>query len=436
MSSIIDRRAEKNKSTPNRKKFLDRYKETIKKAVQKASGGKSLKELEDGGHEVEIDIADTTSPPLSKDRKTGTTKQVLSGNDSFQTGDTINQDKDSDGGDGSSTGEDGEGEFTFTLSKEEFYDIYFGDLALPDFIKKSLFTNEKPTYQRAGFTLEGIQPRLDLAKSMKNSIARRIGAKAARDRDIHKLKEELLAIDFKHEETEEDTDLAATLQKKISVLDKKHSLYLDDVDLRYRRYDPIPRPECKALIYFVMDVSGSMTDDMRQVAKRFFFLMLLFLRHEYSHVKPVFISYTNTAEIVDEETFFYGNRTGGTSMMAPHELMIKDIQLYNQNEWNIYIAHACDSGDPMGSHNSFINTYLHNIIFKGLLNSIQYYAYLHIDESYRGNLLSASNSIFIAYERWAQSSPKLGVASSLDIDGAYAALRKLFAKKIKPLSRS
>src|SRR3546814_4446512 len=94
--------------------------------------------------------------------------------------------------------------------------------------------------------------------------------------------------------------------------------YIDPIDLRYRRYEHHPKPIAQAVMFCLMDVSGSMTEHMKDLAKRFFALLHLFLSRCYEHVEVVFIHHTDRAAEVDEQTFFYSTVTGGTQIGRAH----------------------------------------------------------------------------------------------------------------------
>ena len=101
--------------------------------------------------------------------------------------------------------------------------------------------------------------------------------------------------------------------------------YIDPIDLRYRRFEPTPRPIAQAVMFCLMDVSGSMTEHMKDLAKRFFMLLYLFLKRRYEHVEVVFIRHTHEAKEVDEETFFHSRETGGTRVSTALDEMMRVV---------------------------------------------------------------------------------------------------------------
>src|SRR5260370_11600114 len=84
------------------------------------------------------------------------------------------------------------------------------------------------------------------------------------------------------------------------------------MDTRYRRFETMPKPVAQAVMFCLMDVSSSMSEHMKDLAKRFYMLLYVFLTRRYRHVEIVFIRHTDRAEEVDEDTFFHGPESGGT----------------------------------------------------------------------------------------------------------------------------
>jgi hypothetical protein len=122
-----------------------------------------------------------------------------------------------------------------------------------------------------------------------------------------------------------------------------------------------------------------MTEHMKDLAKRFFMLLYLFLRRQYQRIDVVFIRHTHEAKEVDEETFFYDTETGGTVVSTSLELMDKVIrERYPLDQWNIYAAQASD-GDNVSSD----NTYCQNLLNEKILPIVQYYAFIEVGHEYK-----------------------------------------------------
>src|SRR6202000_1202234 len=153
--------------------------------------------------------------------------------------------------------------------------------------------------------------------------------------------------------------------------------FIDPIDIRYRRFETLPKPVAQAVMFCLMDVSGSMTEHMKDLAKRFYMLLYVFLKRRYRHVEIVFIRHTDRAEEVDGETFFHGPASGGTlvssALQAMHDIVRSRFRLA---VWNIYAAQASD-GDNSGSDGEVAGRLLTEMI----LPVSQFFAYLEVGES-------------------------------------------------------
>src|SRR5690606_31308620 len=121
----------------------------------------------------------------------------------------------------------------------------------------------------------------------------------------------------------------------------KFTPFIDPLDLRYNAYEPTPVETTAAVMFCLMDVSGSMGEREKDLAKRFYMLLYLFLKRRYERVEVVFIRHTHHAEEVDEETFFHWRQAGGTVVSTA---LVKMLEVQRErspaHEWNIYVAQA------------------------------------------------------------------------------------------------
>src|SRR5205823_6479548 len=300
----------KGKSLSNRQRFLARARAEVKSAVQEALRKRKVADV-GHGEKVAIPTRGIAEPNFHHSRRTGRTEHVVPGNKEYIRGDEIPRPTGGEGRGGSQGSPDGSGEdaFEFTLSKDEFLDMFFEDLELPDLIKKSLKDTTAFDLQRAGYTVTGTPSNLSIPRTMRLSMARRISLKRPKLADIEALREQVEEAK-EHGEEEEAERLTRDLERN----ERRSKIipYIDPIDVRYRRFDRVPRPNTEAVMFCLMDVSGSMTEAMKDLAKRFFMLLHIFLTRRYRHVDVVFIRHTSTAEEVDEETFFYSRETGGT----------------------------------------------------------------------------------------------------------------------------
>ena len=263
---------------------------------------------------------------------------------STQVGDEIPKPQGGGGGRGSQGSPDGEGqdEFTFTLTKEEFLDLFFDDLKLPNLIKVKLKDLKAPKPARAGFTTDGPPARLNHTRTMRKSLGRRMALRRPSEAEIERL--EAGAGRRRGRDPRDDAKIAelrAQLEHKQRL--RRTIAYIDPIDLQYNRFERVPKPTTQAVMFCLMDASASMTEPLKDLAKRFFMLLHVFLTRYYREVHIVFIRHTSTAAEVDEETFFRGTETGGTVISTALEEMLKVVQeRYSPADWNIYAAQASD----------------------------------------------------------------------------------------------
>lgn len=356
MVSIIDRsKTNTNKSAKNRKKFIERNKGAIKKAIADTFKKRGITNADEN---TTITVtSDTNEYMFVTDPSSVPIDDVMPGNPGGYKGDEIYTRRSS--GNSRSAGKgDSEDEFTFILNDKEYRDILFEYLELPDFVKKSLHKAEVFKMQQAGYSTTGLPSQLSVIKSYLNSYGRRLAFKAA--------------IDEKISETD-DEDEKQRLEEE-----KKKIPWFDDIDLRFKNFEQKPLPITAAVMFCIMDVSGSMTSELKTRAKKFFYLLHLFLKARYQKTEVVFITHTDTPEEVDEKTFFYSPRSGGTEIKPALELAKKIIDSrYNPSSYNIYIAQASD-GDSFGTdaHDSA------SFIKSALASVIQYFAYLELPFNY------------------------------------------------------
>ena len=379
---IVDRRLNpKSKSLGNRQRFLRRAKAEIRDAIKDSLKNRKVSEAE-GSEKVTIRSKSLREPSFSMSRNTGKRDYVLPGNEEYKVGDEIPKPQGGGGGRGSQGSPDGEGqdEFTFTLTKEEFLDLFFDDLKLPNLIKIKLKDLKAPKTARAGFTTDGPPARLNHARTMRKSLGRRLALRRPSLSAIEELEEELAAAE---EETPRDEDKITALKLKIEHKQRirRTIAYIDPIDLQYNRFDRVPKPTTQAVMFCLMDASASMTEPLKDLAKRFFMLLHVFLMRYYREVHIVFIRHTSTAAEVDEETFFRGTETGGTVISTALEEMLNVVKArYSPADWNIYAAQASD-GDNF--HDDMPRCM--QLLDKEILPICQYFAYIETTHAERFN---------------------------------------------------
>jgi len=347
MNSLIDRRLNgRNKSAVNRERFLRRYKDQIRKAVHGMIRDRSIQDMDQGG-EINLPARDISEPTF-RHGAGGDREMVHPGNREFAKGDTFDRPQ---GGEGQGGSEPGEGEavdqFTFSLSRAEFLNLFFEDLELPHLARTQLGEVSQKKWQRAGYTTTGSPSMLSISRTLKSSLARRVALSVKARADLEDAEERLA----KAKAAGAPADQVKALEQDVEDCRERLARvpFLDDLDLRYRNRVSVSIPMARAVMFCLMDVSGSMDEGKKDLAKRFFTLLYLFLSRKYEHVDLVFIRHTDNAEEVDEQTFFYDPKSGGTIVLSALELKREIVEKrYPPTAWNVYAAQASD-GDSFGA---------------------------------------------------------------------------------------
>jgi uncharacterized sporulation protein YeaH/YhbH (DUF444 family) len=425
---IVDRRLNPGgKSLANRQRFLRRARALVRRAVRDGVKERHIKDIEQGG-EVSIPLDGVREPRFHRGASGGTRDHVLPGNKDFVEGDTIPRPPRGAGRGGSEGSPDGGGEddFRFVLSQEEFLDLFLDDLELPDLAKRRLASTESPVWRRAGYTVSGSPANLALTRTLRNSLSRRIALKRPKPDDVARLSEVIEAL----EERGGDPDRLAELRDELArlTLRSRRVPYIDPLDIRYRRYEPFPRPVAQAVMFCLMDVSGSMTEHMKDLAKRFYALLYIFLKRRYRHVEIVFIRHTHQAEEVDEDTFFHATETGGTVVSTALEEMARIVaQRYRPEDWNIYAAQASD-GDNTSSDSEKTATLLKDSV----LPVCQYFAYLEVGREEEGRsmgFMPRHSDLWRTYEPIREAEPRFAMRKVRHRRDIYPVFRDLFQRK-------
>ena len=420
---IIDRRlAGKNKSIGNRERFMRRYKDKILDAVRRAIDGRSIRDLE-RGEEVRIPKKDL-SEPVFHHGSGGQREMVHPGNQEYVRGDRIKRPQ---GGQGSGTGKgqasdqgEGDDDFTFALSKEEFMQVFFEDLALPHLTRTQLA--ELPEYKshRAGYTSDGNPSNLHVVRSLRGAIGRRIAIGSGSRRELAELEAELAIAQAAAAAGDASAELTIKpLELQIEALRARIGRipYLDPIDLRFRSRVKVPVPTARAVMFCLMDVSGSMDEGRKDLSKRFFILLYLFLTRHYEKIDIVFIRHHTQAQEVDEENFFHARETGGTVVSSALVLMEEVIRArYSPTEWNIYGAQASD-GDNW-HHDS---GRCRELLTDKILPLCRYFAYVQVAEE--------EQNLWTEYAQLTETCKHFAIRKATEASMIYPVFRDLFKKE-------
>ncbi len=427
MLQIIDRRLSgKNKSVGNRERFLRRHKDQIREAVRRAVDGRGIRDLE-RGEEVHIPKRDLSEPVFGHGQG-GKREMVHPGNTEYVQGDRLKRPDGGQGGGGSGQGQasdsgEGDDDFVFHLSKEEFMQAFFDDLALPNLTRTQLA--EIPEYKthRAGLTSDGTPNNLHVVRSMRGALGRRIALGADSRRQLHDAEAELALLNKQGGAHDAVTEKRRKeLQELISGLRGRIERipFLDPIDLKFRSRVRVAVPTTRAVMFCLMDVSGSMDESRKDLAKRFFILLYLFLTRHYEKIDVVFIRHHTQAAEVDEQNFFHATETGGTVVSSALVLMDEIIRSrYPSSEWNIYGAQASD-GDNW-HHDS---GRCRELLQAKILPMCRYFAYVQVAEP--------EQNLWEEYTRLVDEVPHFAMRKAIEASQIYPVFRELFKKEGAP----
>ncbi|MFM1815890.1 MAG: hypothetical protein RLZ98_2585 [Pseudomonadota bacterium] len=419
---IVDRRLNpKAKSLGNRQRFIRRAKGEIREAVREAIKKRKISEIE-GGEEVRIRSKSLREPTFGLGSGSGQRDFVLPGNKDFSVGDVIRKPQSGRGGGGQKGSADGDGvdDFVFSLTRDEFLDIFFEDLQLPNLVKAKLRRLTSPERVRAGFVTEGSPSRLNQVRTMRNSLARRIALRRPRLDELEALAKEISAEESRDPKDEKKLEKLRIRLRHLEHL-RRVVAYIDPIDLQYNRFERRPKPKTQAVMFCLMDVSASMTEQLKELAKRFFMLLHLFLSRHYNEVDVVFIRHTTVAQEVDEDTFFRDTTTGGTVISTALVEMLRVIKdRYPVDDWNIYAAQASDGHNFDDDMDECLS-----LLEREILPVCQYFAYIEVSqEEFRQSYPSV---VWQGYQEVADTHAHFAMRKVSNAGEIYPVFRDLFS---------
>jgi uncharacterized sporulation protein YeaH/YhbH (DUF444 family) len=414
---VIDRRLNPGgKSLENRQRFLRRAKAQVQSAVKKSSQDRDIKDVLEGG-EVSIALDGMDEPRFR--RAGGTRDMVLPGNKKFVEGDILPRSSEG-GGKKSQPGQgDSEDAFRFVLSREEFVNLFLDDLELPDLAKRKLAETESEGLQRAGYATSGSPANISISRTVSRALMRRVALRRPRPEAIAALEAELAECEDEERRTQLQAEIEALKAKAKSIP------FIDPIDIRYRRFEAVPKPVAQAVMFCLMDVSGSMSEHMKDLAKRFYMLLYVFLKRRYRHVEIVFIRHTDRAEEVDEQTFFYGPASGGTLVSSALQAMNDIVRTrFRPSDWNIYAAQASD-GDNSISDSEAVS----RLLTGAILPVCQFFAYLEVGEAGGYSFEMPDSSLWSLYERLRSNGAELSMRKVRDRSEIFPVFHDLFQRR-------
>jgi uncharacterized protein len=433
MTHFIDRRLNpKGKSLGNRQRFLRRARAQIREAVQKSLKDAAVADIQKD-RKIRISTKGTKEPRFRLDPRTsGERDFVLPGNKDFTPGDEIKKPKSGDGGQSGKDAADyaeGEDDFEFTMTQEEILDIFFEDLELPNLVRTTLKETPSKVWKRAGITTAGSPTQINLIRTMRNSFGRRLALHRPRLSDVEALHTELEALEQESPQSEESRGRIVALKEQIAKAEAKRKwvAFVDPIDVRFNAFAEQPVPTSQAVMFCLMDVSGSMGEREKDLAKRFYMLLHLFLKRRYDKVDIVFIRHTHDAQEVDEQEFFYSRQSGGTIVSTALDKMLEiQRERYATADWNIYAAQASDGYTQSGDARHCVE-----MLNNDIMPLCQYYAYIEILDEREMEVFASEDSgaeLWRAYrtvaEAWSNFATKR-ISKPADI---FPVFRELFRK--------
>lgn len=445
---IIDRRLNtKGKSSVNRQKFLERVRHILRQGAKELIKDIDIADVSKGGKKIKMRSKGLDEPTFSHDED-GVNHRIITGNDRYVVGDRIPR-PEGGAGKGNQGSKDGEGEddYEFSLSREEFLDLYYENCELPFMIRKQMSTSSEQELQRHGYRTDGSPSTLNIVRTMRQAKSRKYGFRAGKKRKIVELEKEFeqlqsqlnVLMEACHVEAEnfsrgEEIDkIVARMEEittEIELLKEKIKAipFIDPIDQRYNAWSLVDVPAIQAVMFCILDVSGSMDEEKKRIAKTFFMLLYLFLERNYDHVEIVFIRHHTEPLEVTEEDFFHSKESGGTLVSPAIQLMMDIIdKRYSLATWNIFVAQGSD-GDNWGHDNPVVTKLLQDKV----LPSVQYYAYAQINpgQSYKYSPATSDPwNMWGMFHELSKQHPNLGAGMITDDGNVYEIFKKLFEKR-------
>ena len=267
---------------------------------------------------------------------------------------------------------------------------------------------------------------------MRNAHGRRLALKRPSTKEINTLKEHFFELEKISAPSETEIEEKKSILAKLEELEarRRWAPYIDPLDVRYNAFEPTPVQTTAAVMFCLMDVSGSMGEREKDLAKRFYMVLYLFLKRRYERVEVVFIRHTHHAEEVDEETFFYSRQSGGTVVSTAIEKMLEvQRDRFPAAEWNIYVAQASDGYTQSGDAKACVQ-----LLDEDVMPISQYYAYIEILDERELAVFADNDSGAELWRAYRSFAPKWATFAQTRIarpQDIFPVFRELFAKDNK-----
>ena len=367
----------------HRKGSMDqkRHKEKVREAIKKNLSDIISEEniiMSDGKKQIKVPIRSLDQYRFRYDFERQ--QHAGQGNGKSKVGDVIGRDPQRGQGSGKGKGDAGEepGDeyYEAEVSIDELAALIFEDLGLPNLEEKRQAEMETETVRFTDIRKKGPMANLDKKRTIMENIKRNAAAGDPGFHDVH------------------------------------------NEDLRFKTWEPTVRYESNAVVIAMMDVSGSMGEFEKYIARSFYFWMVRFLRTKYNNVHIVFISHHTEAKEVSEDEFFHRGESGGTQVSSAYELALKIIaERFNPVDWNIYTFHFSDGDNLPWDNDRCVQ------LVNELMRQCNIFGYGEIRE---GHYRSPS-TLMSAYSKIADK--KFTAVTISDKREVYPALRKFFSTR-------
>ena len=441
---FVDRRKTgRGKSISNRQKLLRRIRDSIKNSNPEdidsdGIAGSSPQKNSANNNPVHVARDALSEPTFRYGSSVGEREVVLIGNDEFLKGDDFPLDSDDEGASAGGPGDDSEDDYVINISRSEFFDVFFEDCELPDLIDNHERVLPQATMKPAGFQKSGNPGQLSVIRSYKNSMGRRLAiTREARD-EIEALEKERDVIDALFKDLYWVDPFGVNGARLIEIEDRLEELrgkvssveIFEDVDLRYRKSEKVQVKTADAVFIMIMDVSGSMDEDKKRIARKFFSLQYAFIKRKYPQTDLVFIAHTENPYEMTEEEFFTTRLSGGTVVSPSLELahnIIKDR--YDALQTNIYLSYASD-GDNWEEDNAVVKDEIQS---RGLLSKLRHMVYAQVGHSFAAGFGFSTTGVTLqnVMKQISNANKKLNTVMIQEENEVFGAFKSVYKKQGK-----
>ena len=187
---------------------------------------------------------------------------------------------------------------------------------------------------------------------------------------------------------------------------------------KFKGFKTVEMPESNAVLIYMMDVSGSMMDEQKEIVRTEAFWIDTWLRSQYAGVETVYVSHDAVAREIGQEEFYHTKESGGTIISSAYKLSMKIItEKYNPAEWNIYLFHFSD-GDNTGNDNPVCV----NLLRDEILPKVNQVGYGQVKSPY------GSGAFYDLLKSLSKENDKLVLSKIDDRDGIYDSIKKFLGK--------